>query len=77
MKNYIVVLPYSETSRLFHASKTVEQEAYVGENGAIVYYQSQAATFTQQGADKALSQYSDNRKAFIRELIQHPEPEIN
>ncbi len=66
MKNCIVVLPYQETSRLFNASKTTNEEAYIGEN-EIVYYQSQAKKFSAIEANE-LAIRSGNKQAFVRQL---------
>ena len=66
MKKYIVVLPYQETARLFNASSTKTQEAFVGEKGT-VYYQYQAQKFDAKGANEvAIS--SGNKQAFVREV---------
>lgn len=67
MENHIVVLPYSETSRLFHASVTKNEEAFIGQEGKIVYYQSQAKTFDAREACK-LAVESGNNMAFVRQL---------
>lgn len=63
---FIVVLPYTETSRLFHASKSTEQEAFIGSNG-IVYYQSQARQMDEAEAIEIAASH-DNKKAFVREV---------
>jgi len=68
MKNHIVVLPYQETSRLFHASVTKNEEAFIGENG-VVYYQSQAKKFdAKEACNVAVS--SGNNQAFVRQLSE-------
>ena len=66
IQNCIVVLPYKETSRLFTASVTKDQEAYIGDSG-IVYYQSQAKKVTaKEACDLAIK--SGNNHAFVRQL---------
>ena len=66
MAYYITVLPYSETSRLFHASKTTQQESYIGESG-IVYYQHQAKRMNKEDAINS-AKSSLNTNAFVREI---------
>lgn len=67
--NYIVVLPYAETSRIFTASKTTKQEGFVGRKG-IVYYESQAHNMDKVEAELIVASQiiSGNKEAFIREL---------
>lgn len=62
METYIVVLPYSETSR----SKTTQHEAFIGPNESIVYYESQAVAFLKEIAIKK-SLESLNKQSFLRE----------
>lgn len=64
--NYIVVLPYDETSRLFHASKTKKEEAFIGDDKT-VYYQSQAKKFSKEDAEKKVKE-SKNKEAHIRKV---------
>ena len=66
-KNCIIVMPYMETSRLFHASKSTPQEAFLGPEGKTVYYQHQAEKFTKEEAEAILAD-SENKQAFVREL---------
>jgi len=66
LKNSIVVLPYKETNRLFNASKTVECEAYIGENGT-VYYEHQAKLMTFEEAN-SLAFSVGNEKAYVKQL---------
>jgi len=67
MKNAIVVLPYSETNRLFHASVTKQEEAFIGENNATVYYQSQAKKFSLAESHEIVSNHT-NRQSFVRNI---------
>lgn len=65
---FIVVLPYTETSRLFNASKSVEQEAFVGSKG-VVYYESQAAKMDKSEAELIVASHiiEGNKNAFVRQ----------
>ena len=65
MKNAIVVLPYTETARLFHASKSTEEEAYVGENNQVVYYEHMAKKLSLADANVIATEHP-NRRAFVR-----------
>lgn len=67
MKKAIVVLPYIETSRLFTASKSVTQNAYLGLDNAVVFYQHQAAIFDKNEAIEIASKHP-NINAFIKEI---------
>jgi hypothetical protein len=65
MEKFIVVLPYQERSSLFTASKTIQQEDFVGVNDTVVYYEYQAKQFTESEAI-ALSNNHANNQSFIR-----------
>jgi len=65
MSQYIVVIPYSETSRLFHASKTVTRESYLGGDDCVVYYESHANKMSEVQAKSSLASLK-NKSAFIR-----------
>lgn len=65
MEKFIVVLPYQERASLFTASKTIQQEAFVGLNNTIVYYEYQAKQFTESEAI-ALSNGHANNQSFVR-----------
>lgn len=65
MEKFIVVLPYQERSSLFTASKTIQQEAFVGVNDSIVYYEYQAKQFAESEAI-ALSNGHANNQSFVR-----------
>lgn len=66
MENCIVVMPYTETSRLFNASVTKSEESFIGENG-IVYFQHQAKLFNAKDACNAAVS-SGNTQAFVRQI---------
>lgn len=71
-QNYIVVIPYEETARLFHASKTIHQESYLGENDSIVYFESQAKRFEKQIAEDIANNWSQakayGKKPYARKI---------
>jgi len=64
---FIVVLPYQETARLFNASKTTNEEAFIGSKG-IVYYESQAHKMDKVEADLIVASHiiEGNKNAFVR-----------
>lgn len=66
LKNSVVVLPYTETSRLFTASVSKKLEAFIGENG-IEYYQHLAKRMTEIEA-KAAVDACLNKEAFVRTI---------
>ena len=66
-EDYIVVLPYDETSRLFHVSKTKKEEAYLGDNDIIVYYESKAKRMPKGEAEKKVEGHL-NKEAFIKKI---------
>ena len=68
-KNFIIVLPYRETSRFFTASMTTIEEAYVGSNNQVVHYEYLAERMTKSQAFSLWKEkFIGNRDAFIREL---------
>lgn len=70
--NYIVVLPYHETNRLFHVSKETKQNAYLGPNDEIVYYENEAMKFSKEEAEKKVAS-SKNDMAHIKKIDKQNE----
>ena len=56
MKDHIIVFPYKETSRLFTASATKDQESYLGYAGMIRYSEYEAERFTEEDAARKITE---------------------
>ena len=65
MKTHVVIIPYTETSRLFHASKSKIQESYLTKNGTVSYTETQAERFTKEDA---LSRAMKISGAYVKEM---------
>lgn len=65
-EQYVIYLPYMETSRMFNASSSRMQEAFAGESD-VVYYKHQAKVFesTSEALREIKTKWSGNVHATI------------
>lgn len=64
---YIVVLPYTERSRMFHHAVEKKLEAYIGEGDRVVYFEHMAKPFDLDTATK-IRDKQPNTDAFIKPI---------